>query len=297
MQKVKKAAAQLDSRAAISVLNNLKNNQIVIENYEIFCELYEKAIACKDCSLAPLFSDGSFIVKQEINGDYINLIINFSTKFTEKGFVLAELDCLRLDFFAQNGFSEDDTAPTIKAIENKQQQFKYIGKIKIEYSLDLDNIIEWENSLTSVLVRRGYANPIEYLNAQSDVEEIRANLKACIDLFKGVLICADYLLKHPEEKHKERHTRSHNRNNSSSKSFQKQADSVQVISLNSLRFKTANKKVANMLKSKKVHRMAESWNVRGHYRHYKSGKVIFIESFEKGKNRKQASQKKTKYKL
>lgn len=37
MQKVKKAAAQLDSRAAVSVLNNLKNNQIVIENYEIFC--------------------------------------------------------------------------------------------------------------------------------------------------------------------------------------------------------------------------------------------------------------------
>lgn len=63
MQKVKKAAAQLDSRAAVSVLNNLKNNQIVVENYDIFCELYEKAIACKDCSLAPLFSDGSLIVK------------------------------------------------------------------------------------------------------------------------------------------------------------------------------------------------------------------------------------------
>lgn len=30
MQKVKKAAAQLDSRAAISVLNNLKNNQMEI---------------------------------------------------------------------------------------------------------------------------------------------------------------------------------------------------------------------------------------------------------------------------
>lgn len=297
MQKVKKAAAQLDSRAAISVLSNLKNNQIVIENYEIFCELYEKAIISKDCGLAPLFSDGSFIVKQEINGDYINLIINFSTKFTEKSFVLAELDCLRLDFFAKNGFSEDNTAPTIKAIENRQQQFRYIGKIKIEYNLDSDNIIEWENSLISVLARRGYANPIEYLNAQNNVEEIRANLKACIDLFKGALICADYLLKHPEEKHKERHARSRNGDNPSGKSFQKQADSVQVISLNSLRFKTANKKVANMLKSKKVHRMAESWSVRGHYRHYKSGKVIFIESFEKGKNRKQAPQKKTKYKL
>lgn len=297
MQKVKKAAAQLDSRAAISVLNNLKNNQIVVENYNIFCELYEKAIVCKDCSLAPLFSDGSLIVKQKINDDCIDLIINFSVNFTEKGSILANLECLRLDFFVQNGFSEDDTAPTIKAIENRQQQFKYIGKIKIEYSLDFDNIIEWENSLISVLARRGYANPIEYLNAQSDVEEIRANLKACIDLFKGVLICADYLLKHPEEKHKERHARSHSGNNPSSKSVQKQADSVQVISLNSLRFKTVNKKVANMLKSKKVHRMAESWSVRGHYRHYKSGKVIFIESFEKGKNHKQASQKKTKYKL
>lgn len=297
MQKVKKAAAQLDSRAAISVLNNLKNNQIVVENYNIFCELYEKAILCKDYSLAPLFSDGSLIVKQKINDDCIDLIINFSVNFTEKGSILANLDCLRLDFFAQNGFSEDDTAPTIKAIENRQQQFKYIGKIKIEYNLDSDNVIEWENSLITVLVRRGYVDPIEYLNKQNDVEEIHANLKACINLFKGVLICADHLLKHPEEKRKERQTRSRNGNNPSNKSFQKQANSVQVISLNSLRFKTVNKKVANMLKSKKVHRMAESWSVRGHYRHYKSGKVIFIKSFEKGKNRKQASQKKTKYKL
>lgn len=297
MQKVKKAAAQLDSRAAISVLNNLKNNQIVVENYNIFCELYEKAILYKDYSLAPLFSDGSLIVKQKINDDCIDLIINFSANFTEKGSILANLECLRLDFFAQNGFSEDDTAPTIKAIENRQQQFKYIGKIKIEYNPDLDNVIEWENSLIAVLTRRGYADPIEYLNGQNDVEEIRANLTACINLFKGVLICADYLLKHPEEKHKERYTRSHNENNSSSKSFQKWADSVQVISLNSLRFKTANKKIANVLKSKKIHRIAEGWSVRGHYRHYKSGKVIFIESFEKGKNRSQASQKKTKYQL
>lgn len=83
MQKVKKAAAQLDSRAAISVLNNLKNNQIVVENYNIFCELYEKAILCKDYSLAPLFSDGSLIIKQKINGDCIDLIINFSVNFTE----------------------------------------------------------------------------------------------------------------------------------------------------------------------------------------------------------------------
>jgi len=29
----------------------------------------------------------------------------------------------------------------------------------------------------------------------------------------------------------------------------------------------------------------EHWEVRGHYRHYKSGKVVYVEPFEKGKNK------------
>lgn len=47
MQKVKKAAAQLDSRAAISVLNNLKNNQIVVENYNIFVSFTKKQLSAR----------------------------------------------------------------------------------------------------------------------------------------------------------------------------------------------------------------------------------------------------------
>lgn len=27
------------------------------------------------------------------------------------------------------------------------------------------------------------------------------------------------------------------------------------------------------------------WSVRGHYRHYKSGKVVFIKNYEKGKEK------------
>jgi hypothetical protein len=27
------------------------------------------------------------------------------------------------------------------------------------------------------------------------------------------------------------------------------------------------------------------WSVRGHYRHYKSGKVVFVRSYEKGKDK------------
>lgn len=37
-------------------------------------------------------------MKQKINDDCIDLIINFSENFTEKGSVLADLECLRLDF-------------------------------------------------------------------------------------------------------------------------------------------------------------------------------------------------------
>ncbi len=45
------------------------------------------------------------------------------------------------------------------------------------------------------------------------------------------------------------------------------------------------------LKSKKHEIACPCWSVRGHYRHYKSGKVVFIESYEKGKSRGELSKK------
>lgn len=39
----------------------------------------------------------------------------------------------------------------------------------------------------------------------------------------------------------------------------------------------------------------ECWEVRGHYRHYKSGKVVFVKSFKKGKNRATAEPKQKEY--
>ena len=40
-----------------------------------------------------------------------------------------------------------------------------------------------------------------------------------------------------------------------------------------------------------------SWEVRGHYRHYKSGKVVFIPSYKKGKERDKTSPKDKEYYL
>ena len=40
------------------------------------------------------------------------------------------------------------------------------------------------------------------------------------------------------------------------------------------------------IKKKGLHKIhCELWGVRGHYRHYKSGKVVFIEAYQKGKKR------------
>lgn len=48
--------------------------------------------------------------------------------------------------------------------------------------------------------------------------------------------------------------------------------------------------------SKKTHTMVcPSWEVRGHYRHYKSGKVVFIQSFKKGKHRDTVEPKAKEY--
>lgn len=41
----------------------------------------------------------------------------------------------------------------------------------------------------------------------------------------------------------------------------------------------------------------DSWNVKGHYRHYKSGKVVFIAEYKKGKNRENKDTNDREYRL
>ena len=55
--------------------------------------------------------------------------------------------------------------------------------------------------------------------------------------------------------------------------------------MNGVSIKTDSPTVASKIRSKKIVRVAECWSVRGHYRHYKSGKVVYIKPFEKGANK------------
>lgn len=50
------------------------------------------------------------------------------------------------------------------------------------------------------------------------------------------------------------------------------------------------------IKRKGLHKIhCECWGVRGHYRHYKSGKVVFIESYQKGSKRNEIKAKDKTY--
>lgn len=57
---------------------------------------------------------------------------------------------------------------------------------------------------------------------------------------------------------------------------------VHSITINGIRVISADEKLNKKLSSKKRQRLTESWNVRGHYRHYKSGKTVYVNPYTKG---------------
>ena len=58
--------------------------------------------------------------------------------------------------------------------------------------------------------------------------------------------------------------------------------SPRTISLNGIRVISSNEKLTRKLCSKTRQRLTEAWSVRGHYRHYKSGKTVYIDPYMKG---------------
>lgn len=289
MQKIRKAAEQLGKREIAKMLKNLKNNQIVINNYDDFCELYEKAVECEECEVIPFFREGTILIKNSVGGENAYLFINFFAAITQDKHTKVELQAARIDFSERKIINDEDFPNfAVKKLYSNQKNwlFSYIGEIELEYTEKLNyHITKIENAITKVMAERGQTNSFPYINSLHDSETIKSNFRSCIDLYTGVMLCIDYLLKHPEEKkrpEKKKNDSKQQKPTQKKERTEKVFDEVQTFSLNSLKFKTANKKAATALKSRKFQRYAESWNVRGHYRHYRSGKTVYIESYTKG---------------
>lgn len=97
--------------------------------------------------------------------------------------------------------------------------------------------------------------------------------------------------KDPEKKVEKKSKRTDDKpsGNPASKAAANSSNSVRNIMLNGIRIITSDTKAASGLRSRKPHKFTGSWNVRGHYRHYHSGKVIYIQPYEKGTGRKRNS--------
>lgn len=111
-----------------------------------------------------------------------------------------------------------------------------------------------------------------------------------LESFLKIMGYLNYIMEHPELKELEpkKNARTSGKQKVI-KDMQKKtvAEDVKVreISLNGIKVRTANSKVANTMRSRQIHRVATCWGVRGHFRHYKkSGKTVYIEPYEKGKD-------------
>lgn len=125
-----------------------------------------------------------------------------------------------------------------------------------------------------------------------EIEKYKENeiMTACdpFKLFLKIMCWINWIMQHPEIKEVERQERTHTGKKSKKKNSINKTkmdnNTVKTVKINNIKIKTVNSKLITKIKSKKIHRIAGCWEVRGHFRHYKTGKVVYIRPYEKGKD-------------
>lgn len=142
--------------------------------------------------------------------------------------------------------------------------------------------VDFNNATAEIYAKQKYK--LEQIEKYKEKEV----MTACdpFKLFLKITCWLNWIMQHPEIKEVERQERTHTSIAKKNKNIKSQANSiaVKVVKINNIKIKTVNSKLAAKIKSKKIHHIAGSWEVRGHFRHYKTGKVVYIKPYEKGKD-------------
>ena len=133
------------------------------------------------------------------------------------------------------------------------------------------------NAFTSVYTKQNKLAMAEKYVADN-VERYTQNILS----FVKVMSWMNYLSKNPEIKILENNDRKSMRKQQSHLNEEPKQKQKQII-INGIKFISNNSQIMSKLQSRKIQRLTESWTVRGHYRHYKNGKTIYISSYTKGK--------------
>ncbi|MBO5373710.1 MAG: hypothetical protein J6A75_13475 [Lachnospiraceae bacterium] len=111
-----------------------------------------------------------------------------------------------------------------------------------------------------------------------------------METFLKIMGYLNFIMEHPElkelgEQKKRSRTSGNKKTSEPTQKKSEEKAKMREISLNGILMRTSNQKVANTMRSRQIHRVATCWGVRGHFRHYKkTGKVVYIEPYEKGKD-------------
>lgn len=147
----------------------------------------------------------------------------------------------------------------------------------------------YRDSVTEIFQKQGRKEKelLDHLEAAAKSEMLKSFLG-----FVNVNGWLNYLMEHPEEKEISKKITEKSESGAETKPAKDSESKGQkepkehVVRLNGVRITTSNNKAVNKIKSRKVTRIMECWSVRGHFRHYKNGKVVYVHPYEKGNGRK-----------
>lgn len=194
----------------------------------------------------PILKEGVFVLK---NG-------------TESGMVIFNSDI------------EDDTI-TVKADTLAVTDNSAVWLCSAKY------IFPCEMAIGNALKIEDYIDPkSQIIGRKKEDDDTKKKLSSLFMSALGVTLWLNYLMLHPKQK--EVHRKKNNPHNLGHNFY---SNKEHIIRLNGVSIKTDSPTIASKIRSRKIVRVAECWSVRGHYRHYKSGKVVYIKPFEKGANK------------
>lgn len=230
----------------------------------------------EEFSTLPAIQSGVLtVVYDEIKGYII-----FSTEFKEESYEMnAEI------------FIGDDIDSIHMWDCSLKCEIPYVTKKKIEYSISY-----FEDATTSIYEKQKRTEK----EIESYVNSVVLDASRPIGLFAKTMCYINWLMQHPEYKQIDKKERK-NSNSSDRKKNNKTAGDAKesrtgkthMVKINNIRFVTKENKVATGLKSQKKRFSLGSWGVRGHFRHYRNGKVVYIKPYTKGKGQKKETKEYT----
>lgn len=262
-----------------------------------------------------------------VNIDYENLFLPFEAEIKEDGTIEYYIDVFISEYEKGLGKQEDvistdtmvDLAEYTVCNGGKASPYGtyeaendgvtcsvvFAGSLNLKISSDKQMQVSGSNPAIVALKDKGYAETAEeaiQIAKENGFTLIHDSHDVVRSVFLSTMRIINYLIEHPEEKtlsKKRKSSESNSGKPDTPKSSAKpdEAPKQKIFSLNSIQFRTNNLKTEKTIKSRKWERVTDCWDVRGHYRHYKSGKTVYIAPYEKGADRNKGVKQGKMFKL